>query len=256
MTNKEFFQKGLPKWPALVVDGHSVTAEQAAEILIRTNTYLCSNEREFDNQAKALIYGLTLDDPSEYDADVKAIEKILGISAQGPGWFKIYEYKEAKEKELGVLDIKYLSNHRISSAWIGGPHGWCDWDGVIGCHNYNIGKWPSVEDIYKEWKIIAKAFPFLDLRCQLMNHEASCEDMTENPGPVVEYRVKDGKVKMVENFRSIKRSSFTDLDVSGFLRPDREIGCSLETLKDAVNYVRWKFITNPKKIETRTAYLQ
>jgi hypothetical protein len=241
MKNKEFFAKGLPKWPAIVVVGDSVTAEQAAEIIIRTNTYLYSNEREFVNQAKALIYGLTLDDPSEYDADVKAIEKILGISAQGPGWNKIYEYREAREKELGVLDINYLSNHRICSAWIGGPHGWCDWDGTIGCHNYNIGKWPTVEEVYHEWCTIAKAFPFLELRCQLMNHEASCEEMAEIPGPVVEFRVSKGRVRMVENPCVLRKTEFTDLDIAGLMRPGAEIGCTLETLKDALDIVRGKF---------------
>jgi len=251
MTNKEFFQKGLPKWPALVVDGHSVTAEQAAEILIRTNTYITSNETEFVSQAKALIYGLTLDDPSEYDADVKAIEKILGVSAEGPGWNKIFEYREAKEKELGVLDIYYLSNHRICSSWIGGPHGWCNWDGVIGCHNYNIGKWPSVEDVYNEWKIIAKAFPFLELRCQLMNHEVSCEDLVEKSEPVVEFRISKGKVKMYETPYKLKETVFSDRNIAEVFLHQSEIGCSLETLKSALDYVRWKFKTNYQTGETQ-----
>jgi hypothetical protein len=240
MKNKEFFAKGLPKWPAIVVVGDSVTKEQAAEILIRTNTYISSNEHLFDNQAKALVYQLSLDDPSDFNAFDKTVRKHLGLGEKGD-WEKIYEYKREKEEKLGILDLGYLSNHRICSAWIGGPHGWCDWDGTIGCHNYNIGKWPTVEEVYHEWCTIAKAFPFLELRCQLMNHEASCEEMAEIPGPVVEFRVSKGRVRMVENPCVLRKTEFTDLDIAGCMRPGAEIGCTLETFKDALDIVRGKF---------------
>jgi 5-methylcytosine-specific restriction endonuclease McrA len=38
MKKQEFFNLGLPKWPALLVTGKAVTEDQAMEILIRTST--------------------------------------------------------------------------------------------------------------------------------------------------------------------------------------------------------------------------
>jgi hypothetical protein len=74
-----------------------------------------------------------------------------------------------------------------------------------------------------------------------MNHEASCEEMAEIPGPVVEFRVSKGRVRMVENPCVLRKTEFTDLDIAGCMRPGAEIGCTLETLKDALDIVRGKF---------------
>lgn len=239
MTQKEFFNIGLPKWPALVVTGKPVTKEQAAEIIVRTNGYLSCNDHEFANRAQALIYDVDLKkvDVTHYGGTDDAIRLKVGLTKDN--WNEYFGYKESKEKELGMLELNYLSNSRICSSWIGGPHGWCDWKGNIGCHNYNIGKWPSVEEVFGEWKMIAKEFPFLDLTCQLFNHEASCEDMADNPGPVIQFRVKDGKVKMsipkeplsVPNFGGTSYAVFT---------PGGEIGCTLDMLKEAIYLIKNK----------------
>ena len=55
------------------------------------------------------------------------------------------------KKDISHIELEYLSNHRIVSSWIGGPHGWCNWEGNIGCNNYNIGKHPSCKEVYNEW---------------------------------------------------------------------------------------------------------
>jgi hypothetical protein len=59
MDNQYFFDKGLPKWPALLVKGESVTKEQAIEILIRTDDLEFScNEREFSSELSKIFYGI------------------------------------------------------------------------------------------------------------------------------------------------------------------------------------------------------
>jgi hypothetical protein len=229
--NSEFFNKGLPKWPALLVKGKSVTAEQAKEIIIRTDGLSFStNDREFSSQLNEVVYGVK---SSRWDL-TDAIKEQLGITE----WNAIWDYQDSKHAEVGVLDITYLNNSQIASSWIGGPHGWCKWDGTIETSNYNIGKWPSVEDVYNDWVIIAEAFPFLNLRSQLMNCEA-CEDEPSNPPmPVVEFIVKDGKVEMIEPIEQL--IPMTDAGWRSLMDPMGERGCTFEQFKDAYEFTKQK----------------
>jgi hypothetical protein len=245
MKNKDFFNLGLPKLPALIVKGEKITPEQASEIIIRTNGDSSCNDNEFSNRVAELIYDVKIPDHliHNYDQVNTAIEKKLGIEEEVEGekwekWSKVWGYRDEKRAELEIIELSYLDNSQICSSWIGGPHGWCDWEGNIGCSNYNIGKWPGVEEVYNEWKSIAKAFPFLDLRCQLANHEASSPEMSENPGPVVEFIVKAGKVKMVIPKDYIEIPEFGPIRNIG--DRDSEIGCTIEKLNDALEMVREK----------------
>ena len=242
MANKDFFERGLPKWPALIVTGKAVTKEQASEIIIRTNGDSSCNDNEFSNRVAELIYDVKIPDHliHNYDQVNTAIEKKLGIEEgeEREKWSKVWGYRDEKRAELEIIELSYLHNSRICSSWIGGPHGWCDWEGNIECSNYNIGKWPGIEEVYNEWKKIAKAFPFLDLRCQLANHEASSPEMSENPGPVVEFIVKGGKVKMVEPKEYLKIPVFGPMRNLSYR--DSEIGCTLEMLETGIKQIKAK----------------
>ena len=237
MTKEEFFNLGLPKWPALLVVGSPVTRQQAMEIIIRTDgLYFSSNDREFDKQLNEYFYDIQIDEAG-YGEDKKAIAKKLNVAEND--WNAIFEYQRMKAEEIGRLGLSYLNNSQIVSSWIGGPHGWCDWQGNIHTRNYNIGKWPSVEEVYNDWVTIAEAFPFLDLRCQLLNSEAG-EEVDEQK-PVVEFVVKDGKVEMVEPNGLIDVASFGVEDMyDRFSNPYSERGCTIEQFKEAVNYVKNK----------------
>jgi hypothetical protein len=231
MNKEQFFQKGLPKWPALLVKGEKVTPEQAKEILIRTDSFsFSSNDHTFSAELNHIVY------------DVKGKSWSLHEDLQkhfGFDWNEAWNYTEEKQKEVGVLDLQYLHNSQIVSSWIGGPHGWCDWNGNIQTSNYNIGKWPSIEEVYEEWVLIAKTFPFLKLRAQLMNCEA-CETDFENPEPVVEFVVENGEVTMIEP-QNGQLLVMTDIDFKGrFLNPLAERGCTLPQFKDAYNFVKEK----------------
>jgi len=228
--NSKFFNKGLPKWPALLVKGESVTLEQAKEIIIRTDGLSFStNDREFSSQLNEIVYGVK---STRWDL-TDAIKEQLGITE----WNAIWDYQESKQAEAGVLNIHYLQNSQIASSWIGGAHGWCQWDGTIETSNYNIGKWPSIEEVYNEWLIIAEAFPFLNLRCQLMNCEA-CEDEPSNsPMPIVEFIVKDGKVEIAEPTEQL--IAMTEIKYK-FAEPFGERGCTFEQFKNAYEFTKQK----------------
>jgi len=184
---KEFFDINLIKWPALIVKGESVTPEQAAEIIIRTNAYpFCSNDREFEVILNNLMFGV----PKYYGL----IYGGWNDSISREEIEQVHKQIENKLEELKVLDIVELHNHQIVSSWIGGAHGWWKWDGTIFTNNYNIGKWPEVETVYEDWVKISEAFPFLNLKCQLLNKEAGDDEVEAKP--LIEFVVKDGKVSM------------------------------------------------------------
>jgi hypothetical protein len=226
--------RDLTKWPLLLVRGESVTREQANEILIRTCVpgYLNVNDKEWSVLVQRIL-GLRNEDdpPQELWSEDRRDERIA--------WFKErWDFNRARADQLGILNLGYLYTSRIASSWIGGPHGWCDWDGTIASSNYNIGKWPSTSDVTEEWTEIAEAFPYLDLTAQLISKEGE--------GDLVgEWRVKDGAV--THNPEPIERlyeaGGMTDDDIkwaavgimtrnSGFER-----GVSPERLTEAVSQV-------------------
>jgi len=197
----------LPKWSALTVTGNPVTREQAAEILIRTNSWYGCNDRKWE---AAVWQSIGLEKETGY-----------GLS-----------YEERKEVNLGLLTLDYLVNDRIMSCWIGGTKGWCDWNGNIRTRNYNIGKWPTVEEVQIEWEVIAQTFPYLDLRAVLWSQEAG---QPEND-PLVEFIVREGKVEVSENpTHPVLEPEYTFSDGYDY-RAER--GCSLETLHWAIDLTR------------------
>ena len=56
--------------------------------------------------------------------------------------------------------------------------------------------------------------------------------MVDNPGPVIEFRVKNGKVKMAIPKKVLCESE--DVDFRGF---DNEIGCSVEKVREIIELI-------------------
>lgn len=188
-----------------------VTREQAAEIIVRTSGLdFFTNDRAWE----------------------RALWRELGVELEeGQSVWRVLSAAEKEDikRKYGILDLYYLRNHRIVSTWVGGPHGWCDWDGTIGCGNYNIGKCPSIEEIDHEWRIIAEAFPYLNLKAQVYSGETSEEDIH----PVVEWTIKDGQVEIGEPTYEIPIDPNYALVrfVTTMGSITRERGCSLEQFR-------------------------
>lgn len=173
---------GLPKWPQMIVRGQPVTVDQAKEIIRRTDrAFTChlsgNDHKTVRNIAQRL--GLPASMYSAYDGLGRDDE------AAQDDWRAAEEFREL----WGTISTEYVTNNWVSSAFIYGPHGWCHPDGTIS-YDHNVGKWPSLDDIIKDWDTLATAFPFLDVTITLMNGE-SCEEFTR---PVVTLKVKDGNV--------------------------------------------------------------
>ncbi len=206
----------LPKWPGLTVAGDPVTEDQAAEIIVRTNlAWIGGNDQEWKQAVRAVLGLPDDDDWSE------------GRWAQD----------EAAWEAIRHIGLDYLVNTQIISAYLGGPHGWMHWDGTVGCSGFNIGKWPSVEEVRDEWQDIAEAWPFLTLRSQLLSGEW-CED---DAVPVVEFRVSGGRVEVVAPEGVLAPPPSTvpaPFDPLTIFDEGRERGCTLEQLEHAVALAR------------------
>jgi hypothetical protein len=190
------------------VIGQPVTPEQAAEIIIRTDRFMfTANDKPFTEE----------------------LMEAAGVERDTHGWC-VYESRDRAAERYGVLDLEYLVNDQIVSSYIGGPHGWCNWNGSIFTNSYNIGKWPSVETVESEWKLIAETFPYLFLRAQLFSGE-QCE---EGIVPVVEFQVAHGEVSTSLPGPPIP---ITDepFDAEAFFRVGRERGCDIGQFKWALS---------------------
>lgn len=228
-TKEEFFKRGLPKWPGLIVSGLHVTKEQAAEILVRTDGWhLSGNDRSWEQKLATDIIGWPRNkELDRYSDSLEERQSFYGL---------IQKFRQDHD----VLELDYMENWQIYSSWIGGPKGWCNWDGRIFCANYNIGKWPSVECVYEELSIISSAFPFLDMRVQLLNTEIY-EGNEDKPEVVIEFNVREGNVTMCdcEKMMNTMPDSMSEIAKSLSLPSyTRERGCSIGDLIWAVNIIR------------------
>jgi hypothetical protein len=208
------------KWPRLLVTGNPVTEEQADHILIRTAyPHPFSNDHGWEATV-AKVY-------AEFGMPTE-----LGFTAPPAERHRWYDDAEAWRKSVGVLDLSYLHNHRIMSAWFGGPYGWCDWSGAVGCSTWNIGKWPSTEEVTADWSMIAEAFPYLDLIAQLVEDEGEGELCGQ-------WRVQGGAVTYDDNStdRIAEPQELDEATVMSFARVPpsvRERGVTVDRLRQAL----------------------
>lgn len=199
ISKERAFQKSLPKWPQMLVTGESIEVNQAKEIIFATDSSLSTygphgNDRRFREWFMEITgFNLLLPDnlwEGAYD-EKRTIEERQSIMQRA---HKHNKAVEAFSESFDRLGTRYVVNDWVSSAFIGGPHGWCHPDGTIE-YSDNIGKWPGVEEVYEEWCVIAERWPFLTLYVTLMSGE-SCEYDTSSP--VVTFKVSDGQVEIYE----------------------------------------------------------
>jgi hypothetical protein len=236
----------LTKWPLLLVRGESVTPEQAAEVIIRTDgQYLSSNDRYWDEQVHEAL-----------GVPYWSYEKNQSDEERSTFWDDF----SAAWKALGSLDLQYMTNSRLSTAYIYGEHGWMNWDGTVFTDNYNVGKWPEVADIQDELERIAVAFPFLKLRAQLIPNEGMGHSDERNEYgevingdqlPVVEFVVEDGKVELLslpgKPLSAPGEGPNTEEVVALFWSRSERASVSIDYIESAAQRVREKIASEPKK---------
>lgn len=222
MGKDNLLSTGLPKWPQMIVTGTAVSEEQALEIIRRTDSFFSwpsGNNHSFIKEA------------------IRILKIPQAPTNSGAEEFqKYWAAKEDWKKKWGLIETEYVKSSWVSCCFVGGPHGWCHPDGSIGYAD-NVGKWPSIEEVYNEWMLIAKEFQFLELEVTLMSGE-SCEDFIE---PVVSMLIRNGVVELVDPkernlHKEFGRTKERVKDTAECMRlilsgPSRENAISLEQLK-------------------------
>lgn len=165
----------------MLVTGKSVTLAQAREIIRRTDTFFLHSNGGNNPLYENLVRD-SLRMPSYQWNDTPEGHRKY--------WDRIREWRNAWNCVEGLT---YVHNSWIASSYIAGPYGWCHPDGDIGYVD-NVGKWPSVEEIFTEWQILAKEFPFLDIGVTLFDGE-QCENAIK---PIVSMRMREQLVELVD----------------------------------------------------------
>lgn len=189
MSNEKFFNRGLPKWPQLMIVGEDVTPLQAKEIIFRTDDFVICPEYKGNNKKftdeYAKLCGFYISDEEKFSDNKKCRE--------------IWDLKKFISDKISRIELGYVQNDWGVSCYVYGPHGFCSPEGKI-YFQENVGKWPNVEDIYDDFVNLAKAFPFLKFKASLYDGE-HCE---ENTSLVVSFIVENGHVTMTDGDFDLK----------------------------------------------------
>lgn len=234
---------GLPKWPEMIVVGDTVTPEQAKQVILATDNsltdmYGAGNNRDFTkfyhNESLTNLYTHL-----EWSGFTSEMLDVLGFTPIEPSK-SIYEV-------LGTIPLDYIGNDLAMSSYIGGPSGWMNVDGTI-YSTKNIGKWPSVQDVFEEWKMVAKAFPFLNLTATLMSDESGFENY-----PLVQFIVSNGTVSIQTENIIVPSTKSKELDLTTLFQdqPSTIMGIKIQRKQEIGIPVEWfeeVFLSTKQKI--------
>jgi len=216
MTAQDHLHRYLGVRPAMLVTGVSVPQEQASEIIRRTDRFfrdLTSNDYPYLARISRKLriplwedYERELRENPGYAAYEANLNALRGSDAYGAAvggeHYDAYRaacsrYEEAHRRWLsswGYIETEYVRSDWISAQYIYGPHGWCHPDGTIG-HIDQVGKGQIGEEIHRDWWILARAFPFLDLGVTLVR-EGLYDGEVDTPQ--VGFLVRGGQVQVVD----------------------------------------------------------
>lgn len=175
ISKKKAFSIELPKWSQYIVNGDSITEEQALEIIRRTDHFF------------------TEEHYVTWDCFEKQVCEICKIPHKKEDTFyRLHDIFKKKWKCLG--DFYYFVNDWIyCNSGGAGYHGWCHPDATIGYCNHGYMKYPSVGNFHHELKILGNLFPFLHLYCTIMNADEGLA--TES---IITLELKNGIVTCLE----------------------------------------------------------
>ena len=200
-----------------------VTLEQAKEIIFRTDTHLWN----------PVYGGNNKNHERRYEEETKVKEHFSNIIDQLNFLQYLYDC-------VGVLNLEFIKSSYSYSAYIGGPTGFCSPSGKI-FYNHNIGKWPSVEEVYNEFNLIADAFPFISLKATIYNQE-SCYSLYSIP--VVHFIVENGIVTITEQsqgldkYKTVNEKKFEEHISAMINDSSRELGLPHEWYDEAIMSIK------------------
>ena len=190
---QDIFDRELSKWPQMIVTGKTIPSSDALEIIRRTDGFFSlpsGNDREFVERAIRLAHMPECPDassPEFIDDDKRYNDKYHRALTEYSAAF--HQWQAA----WGFLETHYIFNRWVCSSYIGGPYGWCHPDGVISFSGV-IGKWPTIRDVYDDWVLMVREFPFLEVEVSILDADMYGEDRSH----VVSMLIRAGKVTLVD----------------------------------------------------------
>lgn len=212
-------ERELPKWPTLQVVGQDVRPELGREICLRTTQPYMVFPFYVDewSQSLAAAYGVTLDDQ---------------------GWLP-HDEEERIREELGILELEYLGNDRVTASRFELPSGWCNWDGKIGTDGTHLdSKWPTLEGLNQELTLIAQTWPGLSMTVQLSNYRDP--ERLDEYWPFLTWVVEDGRVELYREPGFRLRPVRMPVIEPELIAEETGRGVDIETLRLAINEVKEK----------------
>lgn len=182
LSMEQFFNRHLHKWPKMKLTGIPVPIVQAKDIISKTDEFIIDmsktaggNNRDWNKWANETLHFSKLIELQNIDT-----------------WDQYDLSKVHLQDKFNLVKTWFVKNDWMSSNYIFGPNGWCSPIGKI-AFNDSIGPNPKVKDIYIDFVLIAKAFPYLQMTATV--YEEYDDDSIEN---VVTFVVKNGNVEMTD----------------------------------------------------------
>lgn len=181
------YEDGLGRWARMLAVGEPLTREQTNEVMMRTNNW-----------------GFTRCNDEEWEGIVASIlgwfdrfDELVESGECEDDWYEWRQRSSQISEEYGAtfaaLDLGHLDNDAIMSH-SDEPGGWLRWDGTIR-PDWHVGvKYPEVDEIEAEWKQIAAAFPFLEMRVQALSGGFGCTGAAPKDTVIAEWVITHGTV--------------------------------------------------------------
>jgi hypothetical protein len=214
---EKFFKIKLPSWVGLLVIGKTLNKKQTYQVITQTDNF----------QFEDTPYYKTIYNREYHKTQIFSYENYL-------------EQKKYLKDKFNKLDLNFLNNERFISSFIYGEHGWLNWNGQIKTNYYNIGKNPQSKEIYNEWLLIAQAFPFLNLTCQILDDEIS----VKYAKPILQFEINNGNIDIIKPTKKIiSIASNKEIDLL-FTMQNEYKNDSQDFIKKKIKALRYtKFIT-------------
>jgi hypothetical protein len=181
------YEDGLGRRARMLAVGDPLTREQTNEVMMRTNNwrFTSCNDDEWE--------GITASILGWYDR----FDELVKAGECEDDWYewrkRSSQISEEYGSTVGALDLGHLDNDAIMSH-SDEPGGWLRWDGTIRPDWYVGVKYPEVDEIEAEWKQIAAAFPFLEMRVQALSGGFGCTGAAPENTVIAEWIITHGTV--------------------------------------------------------------
>lgn len=226
MDNQTLLKRELPKWPLMKVTGRPVTIEQAKEIIRRTDHFfLWFHGNDYELVARVQNQ-LGMPVKPEYPRTNDPV----ALAAYRAELSAAYDQLKVWLRHWGYVHTEYVTNEWISTSFIDGPYGWCHPDGSIDFAG-NIGKWPHVHEVLQEWRVLATAFPFMQVGITLYDRSTAQDDAN----PVVSMIVEGPIVTLVDPSKldvHAGHPAFERVEVDNGFEPTEACGIPLTWFDD------------------------